>query len=295
MTMAGTMPSGRAGYAAPVSAILALLSALTWGTSDFFGGLLSKRHPVIAVVGASQIIGFVAVSLVVVVTGGAHSEAAASLAWLPWSAGAAVCGIGGLLCFYQALSTGTMGVVAPITGLGVVVPVILGLVRGDTLQVLTVVGIVVAIVGVVLASGPELSGAVGARPVVLAAGAAVLFGLALFMIDGGSRTSTLMTVWGMRATSFVIFTIVAMATRSVGGLTTRDLPFLTLIGCGDLAANALFGVASSMSQVSVAAVLGSLYPVVTVILARLVLHERLRRIQQVGVALSLAGAALIAV
>lgn len=250
---------------------------------------MSKRRPVIAVVGGSQIIGFLAISLVVLVVGPSPG-----LAWVPWSIGASLCGIAGLLCFYRALSTGTMGVVAPITGLGVVVPVLLGVVRGDTLGAVTVAGMAVAVVGVVLASGPELSGAVGARPVVLAVGAAVLFGLALYQIDGGSRTSTLMTMWGMRTTSFVVFVIVAAATRSVGQLKPRDLPVLALIGCGDLGANALFGLASSAGQVSVTAVLGSLYPVVTVLWARLVLHERLRRIQQVGVALSLVGAGLIA-
>ena len=186
-----------------------------------------------------------------------------------------------------------MGVVAPIAALGVVVPVLLGVATGDQPSAWAWIGILVAVVGVTLASGPELSGAVSARPVVLAAIAAVGFGFAMFGIDRGARSSTLMTLWGMRLTSVVVFGILALAMRSVGGVVVRDLPPLFLIGCGDMAANVLFAIASSRGQVSVASVLASLYPVATILLARAILKERLRRVQQVGVVLSLAGAAVI--
>jgi drug/metabolite transporter (DMT)-like permease len=156
------------------------------------------------------------------------------------------------------------------------------------------VGIVVAVVGVTLASGPELSGGVSPRPVVLAGVAAVGFGFALFCIDRGARSSILMTLWGMRGVSFVVFGTLALAVRSRGGVVAREVPTLALIGCGDMVANLLFGIASSRGQVSVASVLASLYPVVTIVLARLLLKERLRRIQQVGAVLSLTGAAIIA-
>jgi len=91
-----------------------------------------------------------------------------------------------------------------------------------------------------------------------------------------------------------VLLVVALVARSVGGVTARETPALLLIGCGDLGANALFAIASSRGQVSVAAVLGSLYPVVTALLARVVVKERLRRIQQVGVVLAVGGAAVIA-
>ena len=120
------------------------------------------------------------------------------------------------------------------------------------------------------------------RPVVLAGVAAVGFGLALFCIDRGARSSTLMTLWGMRGVSFVVFVTLALVLRSRGGVVARELPALLAIGCGDMGANLLFAIASSRGQVSVASVLGSLYPVVTILLARVILKERLRRIQQVG-------------
>ncbi|WP_460932865.1 DMT family transporter [Phycicoccus ginsengisoli] len=270
--------------------LLALASSVVWGTSDFFAGLFSRRRPAVAVVGWTQGLAFVVISVVVLTQLGNvpwHG-------WPLWSVAAGLSGLSGLLCFYTALSTGTMGVVAPIAALGVAVPVLLGVATGDEPGPWTWVGILVAVIGVTLASGPELSGDVSPRPVVLAAVAAMGFGFALFCIDRGARTSTLMTLWGMRATSVVVFVTVAVVARSVGGVVVRELPALLVIGCGDMLANILFGLASSRGQVSVASVLGSLYPVMTILLARVVLKERLRAIQKVGALLSLAGAAVIA-
>ena len=98
----------------------------------------------------------------------------------------------------------------------------------------------------------------------------------------------------MRVTSVTILVTVALVLRTAGEVTARELPALLAIGCGDLAANFLFGLASSRGEVSIAAVLGSLYPVVTVVLARVVIGERLKRVQQVGVVLAGLGAAVIA-
>jgi drug/metabolite transporter (DMT)-like permease len=274
-----------------VLSLLALASSACWGTSDFFAGLFSRRRPAVAVVGWTQALAFVVLCVVVLAQLGDVTWSG----WPLWSVAAGLSGLTGLLCFYTALSTGTMGVVAPIAALGVAVPVLLGVATGDEPSAWTWVGILVAVVGVTLASGPELSGDVSTRPVVLAGVAAVGFGLALFCLDRGARTSTLMTLWGMRCTSVVVFTVVALVARSLGGVVAREVPVLLLIGCGDVLANALFAIASSRGQVSVASVLGSLYPVMTILLARIVLKERLRPIQQFGALLSLAGAGIIAV
>jgi len=147
---------------------------------------------------------------------------------------------------------------------------------------------------VALASGPELSGGASARPVVLAAVAGAGFGLVLLLIHLGARSSVLHTLWGMRLTSVLAFAVAALALRTVGGVRQPDLPVLAVIGVADATANALFGIASSSGLVSLAAVLGSLYPVVTVAWARVVLHERLSRLQLVGVGLTAVGAAAIA-
>ena len=270
--------------------VLALASSLVWGTSDFFAGLASRRHPAVAVVGWTQGLALIVISVIVVL----RWDTLTWTGWPAWSLAAGLTGMSGLVCFYSALSSGTMGVVAPIASLGVIVPVVLGVATGDAPSPWAWVGMLVAIIGVTLASGPELSGDVSPRPVVLAVCAAVGFGLCLFCLDRGARESTLLTLWGMRVTSVTILLVVALVFRTAGGVTARETPVLLAIGCGDLLANGLFAFASSRGQVSIASVLGSLYPVVTIIWARLFLDERLKRVQQVGVALAVGGAALTA-
>jgi drug/metabolite transporter (DMT)-like permease len=222
--------------------------------------------------------------------------------YLPWAIGAGLTGVIGLVAFYAALATGTMGVVSPIAALGVVVPVIVGLAEGERPSPFQLVGIAVAVAGVVLASGPELSGQAGLRPLVLAVVAAFGFGLALLFIAKGSRDSTLMTLLTMRVTSVTVLgmALVAIAVRARRSgrqrgprLEPRDLALLAVAGVADAAANLTFGWSSTRGLVSVVAVLGSLYPVVTVVLARVLLHERLGRAQTVGVVGALAGVVLI--
>lgn len=275
-----------------MAALLALLSSVLWGGSDFLGGTVSRRLAAPVVVGASQLVGLLAVTAVTAGVG----ELGGPSGYLPWAVGAGLAGLVGLVAFYSALAIGTMGVVSPIAALGVVVPVLVGLLRGERPGTVQVFGIVLAVVGVVLASGPELSGRAGARPLLLAVLAAFAFGLALLFIAEGGRTSTLMTLVAMRATSVAVMVVVlgAVARRTSLGLRAGDVPVITVMGLGDVGANLAFGVASTKGLVSVVAVLGSLYPVVTVLLARVVLAERLARVQNVGVAVALAGVVLIA-
>jgi drug/metabolite transporter (DMT)-like permease len=193
-----------------------------------------------------------------------------------------------------------MGVVSPIAALGVVVPVVVGLARGERPAALQMLGIAIAIAGVVLASGPELQGRAGARPLVLALVAAVGFGLALLFIAEGSRSSTVMTLVTMRATSVTVLgvaLVVALARglpRSTLALGWRDLGLVAVVGVGDLLANQAYGAASRRDDVSIVSVLGSLYPVMTVLLARFLHGERLGRAQTAGVTGALAGVVLIA-
>ncbi len=271
--------------------LLALASAAVWGTSDFVAGVLSRRKPAVVVIAWSQAIGLLAITVVVLVRRGGMPPAGP---WVGWAILAAVAGSSGLLCFYAALASGTMGVVAPIAAMGAGVPVMLGVLTGDTPGASSWIGIAVALTGVVLASGPELTGGSGARPVWLAVGAAGCFGLALFALDRGARGSLVETLWLMRLTSVVGWSVLAAVTGSLGRLDRRDLPTLALVGIGDLGANALFSVSTVMGMVSVVSVVASLYPVATILLARHVLQERLRRVQQVGVAVAMVGIGFIA-
>lgn len=275
---------------------LALLSSGLWGSADFFGGLMSRRLPPIAVVAWSQSSGLV-VGLVVATVVGAWSDPSG---WLPWAVLAGASGALGLIAFYAALASGTMGVVSPIAALGAVVPLLAGVLAGEQPSALQRVGIGVALLGAVLASGPELRGrgdgaaAARTRSVVLAALAAVAFGVALLAIGRGAEHSPVLTLVGMRGTSVLGFVVLALVVRSVGGVRARDLPALAAIGSCDLAANLCFGIASTLGLLSITAVLGSLYPVATVVLARFVLAERLLPVQWAGVAAALVGVALIA-
>jgi drug/metabolite transporter (DMT)-like permease len=279
-----------------VAVLLALLSSVLWGSADFLGGLVSRRRLAAVVVGLSQAAGLLTI-LVIALAVGAFDD---PTGYLPWAVASGLAGMVGLVCFYAALAAGTMGVVSPIAALGVVVPVVVGLARGERPAELQLVGIAVAIVGVVLASGPELQGRAGARPLLLAAVAALGFGLALLFIAEGSQSSTIMTLVTMRATSVSVLTValvVALArgtSRSVLAIGWADLALVAVVGVGDLLANLAFGAASRRDDVSVVSVLGSLYPVMTVLLARFVLGERLGRAQTWGVAGALAGVVLIA-
>lgn len=272
-----------------MAVLLALSSSAMWGGSDFLGGLLSRTRPAHAVVAGSQTCGLLAVALVALATGAWHG----STAWMVWAVVAGVVGAVGLVCFYTALACGTMGVVSPIVALGVIVPVLLGILEGESPDTLVVLGFVLALVGVVTASGPELEGRAGARPVLLAAVAGACFGAALVFIERGAQTNALMTLTGMRVTSVSLFAVAALALRTTGGLRPRDVGSLAVVGVADVGANLLFAIATQRGLLSVTAVLGSLYPVVTVLLARFVLHERLRLVQQVGVVAALTGVVLV--
>jgi drug/metabolite transporter (DMT)-like permease len=274
-----------------VAILMALMSSVVWGTSDFIGGLVSRRMPAYVVVATSQA-GLTAVTIAALVTGGFGGQRG-------WVAPAMVAGVSlsiGLVMFYTALATGTMGIVSPIAALGVLVPVSVGLIRGDAPSAVTSVGVAVALVGVVLASGPELRGGTGAKPVLLAALAAVCFGIAMVLLAQGARADPLMSLWGMRATSVAGLTMgILLVTRPRARLAMRrrDTPLIVLAGLGDAGANLLFSLASLRGYLSVVSVLASLYPAVTVLLARVVLQQRLHPAQLVGVAAALVGVVLV--
>jgi drug/metabolite transporter (DMT)-like permease len=272
-----------------VAVILALVSSVMWGSADFLGGTLTRRRAALAVVGGSQLAGLIAMALVATVLGKWGDDPA----YWGWAALASVSGFLGLIAFYAALARGTMGIVSPIAALGVLVPLVVGFARGDTPAALQVVGIVLALIGIVAASGPELSGRAGAKTLLLAAFAAAMFGTAFVGIAQGSRTSAVMTIVGMRVTTMVLVVVAAIAARSLGGLQRSDVLNLTVIGVFDAAANLFFGIATGIGFLVIVSVLGSLYPVTTVLLARWVHKERLVRVQYVGVAVSLTGVALI--
>jgi drug/metabolite transporter (DMT)-like permease len=279
-----------------MTALLALLSSVIWGGADFLGGTVARRANAVAVVGASQVLSLLVV-LPVALLSGAFGD---PTGYLPWALAAGLVGMVSLMAFYSALAVGTMGVVAPIAATGVVVPVAIGFAKGDRPAAFQVFGVLLAVAGVVLASGPELRGVEqgqargGARALGLALVAALGFGLVLWLLAEGGRYSVTMTLLCQRTASLVVVLVLLAAVRSTGGLVRRDVPLLAGIGIGDATANGLYTFATRGGLISLVSVLGSLYPVVTVLLARTFHGERMRRVQNVGVTLALGGVVLIA-
>lgn len=286
-----------------MTAAMALLTSLMWGLADFGGGLLTRRMSALTVVVVSQALAAAVLGAIVVATGG-WSE------WGPqlWFAAAAgVVGPVGMLTFYKALSQGPMGVVSPLASLAVVVPVGAGLALGERPGWLQAVGITVAVGGVVLAGGPELHGApVQRQTIALTLTSALGFGAVMALIEHASTTMTglFLALFVQRVCNVAVggAALLVQARRGVPALPAERgrramavaLPPLAFVGLADVAANATYMVATRYGPVTMAAVLASLYPVVTAIAARAVLHERLRAIQAAGAGLALFGTVLLA-
>ena len=236
----------------------------------------------------SQIVGLTGLLLVVAVRGGAD------LAALAPGAVAGAVGAGSLFCFYRALAIGTMSVVAPITATGAIVPVIVGTAQGERPSALQWVGIVAAMAGVVLASREPSHGAVRRSwlAIGLALAAAALIGFQLIALEQAADSDPLVGLIAARAVTGVVFAVAAVAVRPAWD--RASLPFLAAIGVIDTAANAFFAYSTTGGYLSVVAVVGSLYPVVTVALAHQRLHERLAGAQRAGVVLALGGVLALA-
>ncbi len=277
-----------------MASLLALLSSAMWGTSDYFAGRLSKKHHPFAVLGFTQVIGLAVGLLIVAISGDWQGKVLGFDGFLITGALAGLCGYIGLACLYEGLSTGRMGVVSPISSMSAVVPLAYALiVNGDSLSTITSVGVVVALVGVFCASGPELSQGLPLKPLLLALGAAAGFGFALTFIAMGSQSSALLTMVSMRGATFFVTMAIALKFKTTGGFSKKEMPALIFIGAADFIANLLLGIACTKGLVSIAMVFGSLYPIATAVLAFKFLHERLHKVQYIGIALAVTGVSLI--
>jgi len=274
---------------------LSVLASGAWGASDFFAGLASRRLPVLTVVATMQVLGLAGLAIAIVVVRPAAPSADEALA----SIAAGASGIAGLICFYRALATGTMSIVAPIGACGVALPVVVGFAQGDHVAGLQAVGLVLTVAGVVGASRAPADGVaarspVGVSSVALALLAALGFGGYFVFAHTGARGGVL---WLVGLAHLVAIPLVAglwiTGQRVLPGA-RRDVGLLAAIGAVDLSATILYGVATRHGALALVAAAGSLYPVVTVLLARAVLHERVLPMQGVGVVAALTGVLLLA-
>ena len=279
-------------------ALLALLASAVWGTSDFAGGTLARRMPSLAVVFLGVAIAFGALLL------GAPLVRPPLGAYQGYGAAAGLLGAVGLVCFYRAMAAGPMSLVAPLSATGTVVPVLWAFARGESVGAVQGAGMALAFAGVLLACGPELRGAEhAARSTFLyTAFSAAAFGGYVVLFALGSRHSVYGTLLSQRAAGLLVLAPLALrglraGTGALSGLrlSAAGGAALVLVGLGDVAANGLYGLAArdAGAGLAVVTVLASLYPVATTLLARAVHGERLRVVQNVGVAAALGGVLLI--
>jgi drug/metabolite transporter (DMT)-like permease len=272
---------------------LALSASVLWGFGDFLGGLKSRVLPLLMVLVCSQVVGFAVIGLVTLASGKpgppGHDIALAALS--------AVFGTIGLAAFYRALAVGKMSVVVPISAMSAGLPVIVGIAGGDRPSAIQVVGMAIALAGAVMASRePDIGDGGGrlATGALLAAGSALAFGVFFLAMDSASDGGAVWASLFNRATSVTLLIAATAIVRPPMRNVRPHLPTLALIGTFDVLANFAFAAASTKGLISLVSVASSLYPVVTVLLARTLLAERVHRIQEIGVAAALSGVVLIA-
>ena len=276
-----------------MAVLLALGCAVVYGAADFMGGLASRKTSVFGVVALSQAAGLVALVALLPWLGGP-----ARAADLGWGAAAGVAGATGLVVFFRALAGGVMSVIAPITAVtAAAVPVLVGLLGGERLHAWSAVGIVLALAAVVLVSAEGGLGALlAARPasVVPALVAGAMFGIFFVLLDRTSDDSGLTPLVTARIASMALVVVVALIGGRPLTVSRVALPLVVASGVADMTANALFLLATQQDgQLAITGVLASLYPVSTVVLAQVVLRERLVRAQIAGLGAAIAAVVLI--
>ena len=254
---------------------------------------MSRKLDLLAVLLVSQAMGLAPLLVIVALRGEPVPDGAEPL----WAALGGLAGVIGLASFYRALALGTMAIVAPISGLAATIPVVVGVATGDRPSALQLAGIVVALAGVALASREEGQAGEGSKVatgVGLALVSAVGFGCFFVGLDAGSEEDVWWALVFVRGASLAALIVAAVVLRPRLAIGRPDAGALVAMGVLDVTANGLFATAANEGLVSVVAVVGSLYPVVTILLARVVLDERVRSLQKLGIATVLVGVALIA-
>lgn len=272
---------------------LAFAASIAWGCGDFLGGLRAQRVPALVVVGFVLVGGTVTCLVAVALAAGPFPGL--EPLWPVLVSGTA--SVVAFATLFRSLAIGPMSIVAPIAATYPVVPVIAGVAQGERPSVLQAVGMVVAIAGVLLAAsgGDEARRRrVSALSLGLAVVAALASGVALTALDAAAEADPYWALLGMRVVGLGFIGALFLALRPGRGTRHADALAICGIGVLDTVATGLFAVATTFGYLSIVAVIASLFPVMTVLLARLVLGERITRHQEVGVAVALAGVALIA-
>lgn len=275
-----------------MAALLALIASLTWGVADYMGGIASRKASPTQVLVVAYPSGAVIITLMAFLAVPGEFSTDAAL----WGVLAGSIGALAVALLYIALSRGPMGVVSPITAvMSGAVPTAVGLLNGERLTLLGITGIAIAALAVILVSrekGEHVKVAPSTILISIASGSAI--GLYLSALSLAPEESGIWAATVGRWTSSILVAVVVFAV--IKKFTRNGFPWMLAIVSGflDATANAVFQLASQRGLLSIVAVLGSLYPATTALLARFLIQERLSRIQIVGVLLAFLAAALLA-
>ena len=274
---------------------LGALVALAYGSGDFLGGFASQRLRTSTVLLGAQSIGLVVALLLVIVLRDASPDAHVYVL----SAIAGAVGVVAVALLYRGLAVGRMSVVAPVSAVGgAVLPVVWGLLRGERPSALAWVGIALALIAIVIVGrGAEHDPAPSVTPLhelALGAGAGIGFGIVFILFSESASGSGLWPVLISRCTSVPLLIGAVIVLRQPPRITGSGLAPVLGAGLFDVTANALIVLAVRRGLLSLVAPVASLYPATTVVLARLVLDERIGRQRAGGLALGLVGLVLIA-
>lgn len=271
---------------------LSLAACLGWGLADFLGGVKSRQLPTLTVLIVSNIFGVAVIGGIVIFRGRAlpHNPE------LLWAILGGLAGVSAMFMLYRALAVGSIPVLAPLSATGVVIPVILGVATGDNPAVLQSLGIFLAIAGAMVAAREKATGENLDQPTAgirLALGSALAVGFFIIFMDRASEVDPYWAAFIMRASYGLFLLPLILYSRPPLRISRSHIPALLCMGTVDALAGFAFAVATTVGMLSLVSVVGSLYPVVTVLLSALVLRERPQRIQLLGVILALTGVALI--
>ena len=275
-----------------VALSLSLAACLGWGVADFLGGLKSRQLSVFSVLMVSSFFGLGAILVIVLVRGVAPPGDPALLLAVVGG----IAGVAAMFFLYRGLSIGSMAIVAPISATGVILPVIISLAAGDNPSFLQKLGIAAAIIGAVLASreknddgnGSRLSTGVG-----LAIGSAIAAGVFFVVMDQASEADPYWAAFLMRFSYFAFLIIIFLLKRPVVQAGKVHMPAIIVLGICDALAGFAYALATTRGMLGLVAVVGALYPAVTVLLSMLVLGERPQRTQFIGVLLAVGGVTFI--
>ena len=275
-----------------MAALLALAGALGWGVGDFFGGIAARRLAVLTVLVVSQFVGLVGVYVWVLISG----DAFPGVDELAAAGAAGIVAMVGLAALYRGFAAGAIGIVAPISAASPIVPLTVDAAQGVVPSGVQWLGVLLVVGGIVVLSLEPAS--TGSQRIAAGAGLALIaalgFGLFFVGIDAGADESPAWAVAAARTASVPVAALAALATRVPLTAPRSLLPLLVAVGVFDTSANILVAAAADRGAIGIVAVLSSLYPVVTVVLAWLILGERLAATKRAGGAVALAGAALVA-